>query len=483
MTEQLKTVAAFVSYPWQHAVTWLRIARPLAAAGIEILQGSDPAAGIIRPELVSKADAVVIQREFPAYSGTAYAQIVQRARSEHKPLIYEIDDLLLELPPEHPDYQTHYYTYALLPILRAIIEANLVTTTTPILQTYYQALNPNSCVLQNYLDDSLWWTRPYQVKQPTEPVVIGYMGSTTHGPDLEMIAPAMEWLLKQYGNRIQLKFWGARPPEQILSPAWDVLEYTDGRPSNISWVPLEIPDYAKFAEFFSQQDCDIFIAPLANSFFNQCKSPIKFLEYSISGVPGVYSRLAPYQGIIQDGENGFLAGSLNEWQSALSYLIEHPEIRVRVGKAAQNGVLEGWRLSNHAQEWTEAYQKALEKTRSDASDPKAAGLTQDERTQIFLRVATMVQDWLEILNQRATQQNQTHQDLRAEEWAKAFEETHNELEHARRQLAEIQQSESWQLVTALDKVKRLLYPPGSQRERAVQKIASLLMRGRSSNLE
>jgi len=42
-----------------------------------------------------------------------------------KPLVYEIDDLLLELPDVHPDRAIDYYTPAILPILHAIASADL----------------------------------------------------------------------------------------------------------------------------------------------------------------------------------------------------------------------------------------------------------------------------------------------------------------------------------------------------------------------
>ena len=44
-------------------------------------------------------------------------------------------------------------------------------------------------------------------------------------------------------------------------------------------------DYKDFATFFQTQSADIFIAPLVDNIFNQCKSPIKFFEYSALGVP------------------------------------------------------------------------------------------------------------------------------------------------------------------------------------------------------
>jgi processive 1,2-diacylglycerol beta-glucosyltransferase len=466
------TVVAYTPYSREHAVTWLRIVRPLQAAGIQLLHGSE---GGIHPELVSQAEAVIIQREFPGYSSGSYDQIIQRARAEGKPVIYETDDLLLELPPEHPDTAIHYYTAALFPMLQAVFEADLVTTTNPILESYYQKINPNTCVLPNYLDDLLW--QPIDViaipaSQLCVPakVVIGYMGSTTHITDLEEIAPVLQYLMVRFPDQIQLRFWGGPPPADL-----------QGLPS-VEWIPVEIFDYPKFSKYFSQQHCDIFIAPLGNSFFNQCKSPIKFFEYSILGIPGVYSRLAPYEAVIQHGENGMLASSQEEWETSLAGLIESGERRNAMGQKAQESVLKHWRLSEHAYEWVEAYQKAIDDVSSGEkrSPINKTGLNY-EQTQIFLQVSLQVQDWLETLQRQAAQQEQTIQNLRTGIEDKRLEEVRRELELTQRQLTEIKQSESWRLITALDKIKPSLYPHGSKRERAVQKVANWLLRERSSN--
>ena len=113
-----------------------------------------------------------------------------------------------------------------------------------------------------------------------------------------------------------------------------------------------------FARYFSKQNIDIFIAPLRNNLFNRCKSCIKFLEYSALGTPGVYSRIAPYEGIVVHGENGFLASSPQEWEAYLGILIKDHILRRSMGNAAQDTV-KRMLLSDHAHEWGTVYRAAL----------------------------------------------------------------------------------------------------------------------------
>ena len=94
------------------------------------------------------------------------------------------------------------------------------------------------------------------------------------------------------------------------------------------------------------QRADLFIAPLRDTYFNRCKSAIKFLEYSHKGIPGVYSRLPMYEAVIQDGQNGFFASDLAEWEAHLEQLIASPALRQEMGQRARQTVTQDWLLSS-----------------------------------------------------------------------------------------------------------------------------------------
>jgi len=110
-------------------------------------------------------------------------------------------------------------------------------------------------------------------------------------------------------------------------------------------------DYTKFVRYFQTCDVDIGIAPLSYNLFNKCKSHIKFLEYSISGIPGVYSNIKPYEEIIIGNNNALLASGIQEWRLALKRLIEDEDLRVKLALEAQATVKESWTLSKNIHEW------------------------------------------------------------------------------------------------------------------------------------
>lgn len=416
-SQSIKSVVVYTVYPWKHAITTLRITGPLENAGLQVIKGNT--GDDIYPDRVSQADVVVIQREFPDYA-RHYQQILSLARDREAPVIYEIDDLLLELPDEHPDQAIDYYTPALFQILRAVLEADLVTTTTPELRDYYSAFNPNTVVLPNYLDETLWKPGTPDPAATDGPLTIGYIGSSTHKPDLELISPALIKILDRYPNRIRFHAWGVEPPPELIEHR------------QVNWTPLLIKDYSEFAAYVSALKCDIFIAPLVDSFFNQCKSAVKFLEYSIQGIPGVFSDVAPYSRAITHGENGMLASSPDEWEAYLCALIEQLALRQKIGLRARQSILDHWRLSQHAHKWREAYQEAHQ----IAADTEQRR-NKKQLTGTYIRLASQVRGWQERILAGSAQKDRTIQQLQD-------------------RLTAIENSRSWKLANFLRELRNSL---------------------------
>lgn len=343
--EQLK-IALYSADPWSAACVHLRLTGPAAhpGAGIQLIAGTHWEQEL-RIEFHDEADLVLIQRDFPRYQAE-YQQVIEWANAANKPVLFEIDDLLTELPDVHPEKE--YFQDIRLQMLDAMQNASGVIVSTPALADYARRLNPNTWVLPNYLDDRIWRTRENRLTRNRSTVVIGYMGGVTrtHLPDLELVTSLLQRLMLRYGERLTLRFWGVAPPE------------IEGLP-NVEFPSEKFPDYAEFARYFSNQSCDIFIAPLRDSLFNRCKSSIKYLEYSSLGIPGVYSRIAPYSQIVISGKNGFLASDELEWEASITHLIEDHKFRQQVGQAAYRTVTKNWLLSQHSYEWGMIYRSAL----------------------------------------------------------------------------------------------------------------------------
>ena len=439
----------------------VRLISPAQRVGWKLIQGAEWVDGALQvfPERVGQADVVVITRDFPTRVAE-YRQVISEARRHGKPVVYETDDLLLELPAQHPDYER--YLDARAAMLQAVVEADAVVGSTPELCDYLSSFNPNAWLWENYLDDRLWRLDQFQ-STATEigemandrPVCIGYMGGHSHIIDLEPIVPALVQILEKYSTNVQLKFWGLEPPYSLRDHP------------GIEYIPVKLVDYATFAAYFPTQKCDIFIAPLQENLFNRCKSPLKFLEYSALAAPGVYSRSPSYQRLVSHGQNGFLAGELDEWVSCLSTLIEDAPLRARLGAEAQATLRSRWLLSGHYDAFEQLYRGFANSASAPQFYPGAAAL--EDETSRGLRIAQkMVAFYQDLLRVREEESRSSEQldGLRAQvqEQQSTLLNLNRVAQEYYALYLEIMHSRSWRLLQRLIGWRLRLAPVGSRRD-------------------
>ncbi len=421
MTAALRTVALYTADAWDSALVHLRVRGPAAWAGVEVLPGNAGDAIDLAP--VEAAQLVILQRDFPRF-GPAYEAVAQRAQALGVPVVHELDDLLLDVPLDH--WGKDAYTDYLFDLLGGLVAADGLVAATPALAEALHPLNPHIDVWPNCLDDRLWQLRPPApavAPTPERPLVLGYMGGLTHQPDLAEITGPLLRVLGRYKTTVRLQFWGGPPPEALA-----------GHPQ-VAWTALDVRGYAAFAEFFQAQQFDVALAPLRDLPFNRCKSHIKFLEYSALGVPGVYSRLAPYSGIVAPGANGLLAATPAEWEAALVALIESPALRDQLARAAQATVSAGWRLSARAKEWYTLYSRFLE----PGHPPALMAAHRASFASVGQRLRA----------RQAALQAQLQAEVRERDQA----------------LAELRAQPAWRLAQTLTQWRKRLAPDGSRRQR------------------
>jgi glycosyltransferase involved in cell wall biosynthesis len=432
---EIKKVTCLYYGPDDATIAYHRVLAPFEVLGIPVLRGLRKD-GSIDFQAIKDGDLVVIQRDVPR-AFHEYREVVRLARQFGKPLIWEIDDLLFELPPEHPDRQNKLFGEALLPMLEMLLEADLVTVSSQGLKDYFTSIRDNVTILPNYLDDRIWTLKNPSISSSL-PIVIGYMGGHSHKPDIEMILPVINNLLSRYSNRLHIVFLG----KNLLHPS----EIHDA----ITYIPIDYASYPEFVRYFQTVSMDIFIAPLKDSLFNRCKSGIKFLEYSALGVPGVYSKLDPYTSIITHGYDGFLATTEAEWTDYLTQLIENPSLRETMARNAQQTIREKWLLSKNANLWLETYRQAFE----IQTTPKYWFLS-----QMISKINEQVFEY----------QN----DLR---WS--LKHAEQQIQQLDFQLKEIQSSTLWKLLRKIWGVRTWLIPPHSQREQYLWQLKQRIHRNK-----
>jgi glycosyltransferase involved in cell wall biosynthesis len=119
--------------------------------------------------------------------------------------------------------------------------------------------------------------------------------------------------------------------------------------------PLEVPgvrtDNAPWSldrEVQLFNTCDIGVYPLLDDEWSKGKCGFKAIGFMACGVPVVASAVGVNREIIQDGVNGFLASTDEEWIAKLERLLADPGLRRRMGESGRRTVEERYSLQVHA---------------------------------------------------------------------------------------------------------------------------------------
>lgn len=255
----------------------------------------------------AEADVLVFARQSQP---TAISEILRWQRLGKK-IVLDFDDNFFQLTPDNPAYKA-YPRIALERMALLATEADLITVSTEPLADSYRHLNKNVVVLPNCLDEEVF----QKERKPTDRTVIGWQGGITHREDLRLVKSPINNLMRRFDFDFVLAGYNPR----------DFFRRFEFR----EWVMFsdDLNYYSSFADF------SIGICPLRRTPFNECKSDIKFLEYSALGIPTVASSVASYR-TIKHGKTGYRARNATDWEKFLSELIEQPERRRELGESAR----------------------------------------------------------------------------------------------------------------------------------------------------
>ena len=159
-------------------------------------------------------------------------------------------------------------------------------------------------------------------------VRIVYAANPTHVAQFNRyILPIMPRLAERYGKKLEMTFVCVKP---------ELSKYEDRiKIRHVVGMPLH-----EYRRFMKEQRFDIGLSPLQNNEFTKCKYFNKYIEYTVSGIAGVYSRVEPYTDVIKDRENGFLAYNTEEsWYQTICEAIDDETLRKSCVRAARGHLL------------------------------------------------------------------------------------------------------------------------------------------------
>ena len=170
-----------------------------------------------------------------------------------------------------------------------------------------------------------------QTDKNEEKIYIGYLsGSRTHDQDFAKVEAALLEVMERHPE-VYLKLVG------ILDESG--MERVQNRIEKLPFM-----DWRQLPAVIA--GLDINLMPLEDSLFHCCKSENKWTEAALVKVPSIMSRNREMEYVIENGKNGWMCRTKEEWVSALESLITDEKARRAMGEAAHQKVMEQYLTRN-----------------------------------------------------------------------------------------------------------------------------------------
>ncbi|MEK7863771.1 MAG: glycosyltransferase [Chloroflexota bacterium] len=169
-------------------------------------------------------------------------------------------------------------------------------------------------------DDACWWA-----DAAAGSVTIGWMGTASNLASVEILRTPLTRLCRRY-DALQVKI----VCEQALP---------------LEGVRLVHKGFSAADEVADVRSFDIAVAPLVEDPWTRGKVSTKLLAYFAAGLPVVASDVNANRIYMRDGENGYLVGTLGQWEEKLAKLVEDPELRRSLGARARASAEKEYSLS------------------------------------------------------------------------------------------------------------------------------------------
>ena len=194
----------------------------------------------------------------------------------------------------------------------AMQQCDGVTVSTRRLATLVRTLTERPVVVVRNAIDLSWFRRVLRAAPGRSGhVTVGWAGGKRPDDDVRAMAEAWGRLAKRF-DAVGFRVGGYLPPVVRQHVPADRLVV-------VPWLPLE-----RYPQGLA--GVDVACCAVADTPFNRCKSQIKAIEAAVAGA-AVVATPTVYGSLIEHGVTGFIAESVDDWESALVELIERPALR------------------------------------------------------------------------------------------------------------------------------------------------------------
>ncbi len=284
-----------------------------------------------------KFDLVFVQRE-AIMLGTAF---FERYWSKKLPLIFDFDDSIW-LPNVSEANKSLAFLKSFSKTSKLISIADLVFAGNQYLADYALKYNNSVVIIPTTIDTEEYQRKNVVRKYPNK-VCIGWSGSITTIQHFEFVIPALIQIKKIFGEKVYFKVIG---DASYFNKELEI--------KGLPWIKKD--------EINDLSEIDIGLMPLPDDEWAKGKCGLKGLQYMALEIPTIMSPVGVNTEIIQDGVNGFLADSTEEWVNKLSLLIENKELREKLGKEGRKTVEQKYSKQAWQDKYLQYFNELLERS-------------------------------------------------------------------------------------------------------------------------
>lgn len=250
-------------------------------------------------------DAVIVHRELYPLGPPWFELMLARLQPN---LYFDLDDAIWA-PPSNAINQR-----ALLwdpqRVAKTMRASRCVVVGNEFLETYALAHNPCTHIVPT----SCPANEALRNRDSATPVIV-WIGNLGNAFYLRQLLPVLDRLAAR--GRFVLRLIGGADLSEIRSEHFEIERLAWREDMENQWL----------------RDADIGIMPLPDLPYEQGKCAFKLIQYFAAGLPVVASPIGMNRDVVEQGRNGFLADSAEQWEAALETLLVNPERRRSMGQA------------------------------------------------------------------------------------------------------------------------------------------------------
>lgn len=268
----------------------------------------------------NKFDVILVYREAHFIGTTFFEKLLAKSKAK---VVFDFDDAIWLNDTSDANSNLKWLkkpekTGEIVSLCDKVIVGN------SFLANYANQFSDKVTIVPTVINTNLYQTTK---KKITHHICIGWTGSTTTIKHFELAVPFLKALKEKYHNKIRIK---------LIVDA----EYIN------SELEVEYSPWNKASEVKDLDDIDIGIMPLPDNDWSKGKCGFKGIQYMGLGKPTVMSPVGVNNEIIEDGKNGFLASTHEEWVEKISALIDSSELRSKIGKAGRKTIEKRYSLDS-----------------------------------------------------------------------------------------------------------------------------------------